>query len=156
MIEGEHRSMTEISSYMPEFVPQPIAWGKFQQASPETYFFLMEFLDIRSEVADPPAFCAAIARLHSMSTSPNGKFGFHQVTFQGPNPQNTTWEENWCTYFTRLLTAWLDATRVRDYVQRICERGNSPDLGASPSRWTKLETLPHTRRLVGRKYRCQP
>lgn len=76
MIEGEHRSMKEIYSYMPEFVPQPIAWGRFQQASPETYFFL---------------------------------FGFYQVTFQGPNPQVTTWEDNWCTYFTRLLTDWLDS-----------------------------------------------
>ena len=108
MIEGEHRSMTEIYSYMPEFVPQPITWGRFQQASPETYFFLMEFLGIAAEVAEPPEFCGAVARLHSMSTSPNGKFGFHQVTFQGPNPQVTTWEGNWCTYFTRLLTDWLD------------------------------------------------
>lgn len=108
MMEGEHRSMTEIYSYMPEFVPKPIAQGRFQQASPETFFFLMEFVELGPEVLEPQDFCRLLAQLHTMSISPTGKFGFHQVTFQGPNPQNTNWESSWCTYFTKLLTEWLD------------------------------------------------
>ena len=35
-------------------------------------------------------------------------FGFYQTTFQGPNAMNTTWESDWCTYFSRLLLDWLD------------------------------------------------
>ena len=107
-MEGEHRSMREIYSYMPNFVPKPITWGKFQKGSPETFFYLMEFLDLSPEVLEPPDFCRLLAQLHTISTSPTGQFGFHQITFQGPNPQNTTRESNWCTYFTRLLTEWLD------------------------------------------------
>ena len=100
--------MMEIYSYMPDFVPKPIAWGKFYAASPETFFFLMEFLDLSPEILEPPDFCRCVAELHETSVSPTGKFGFHRVTFQGPNPQMTTWETNWCTYFTRLLTDWVD------------------------------------------------
>ena len=107
MMDGEHLSMTEIYSYMPNLVPRPITWGKFQSASPATYFFLMEFLEL-GPILEPQEFCQLIAQLHATSTSPTGKFGFHQTTFQGPNAMNTTWESDWCTYFSRLLLDWLD------------------------------------------------
>ena len=90
MIEGEHLSMTEIYSYIPDLVPKPITWGKFQSASPETYFFLMDFLGL-GPILEPPDFCRRIAQLHATRVSPMGKFGFHQTTFQGTNPMNTTW-----------------------------------------------------------------
>jgi protein-ribulosamine 3-kinase len=108
MMEGEHRSMSEIYSYMPSFVPKPYAWGKFKQSPPDTYFYLMEFLDLSPSMVDPPDFCARIAQLHQISTSPTGKFGFYQVTFHGPNPQNNEWESNWCVYFTRLVTQFFE------------------------------------------------
>ena len=107
-MEGEHASMTTLYSYMPHFVPKPFAWGKFEKPIPETYFFLMEFCELGLGVLEPPEFCRLVAQLHNMSTSPTGKFGFDPITFQGPNPQNTTWESNWCTYFTRFLLDWLD------------------------------------------------
>lgn len=100
--------MMEIYSYMPDFVPKPIAWGKFKQSSPETYFFLMNLVDLSPSMVEPCEFCRLIAQLHQMSTSPTGKFGFHITTFHGPNPQNTAWESDWCKYFTRLLTQFFD------------------------------------------------
>lgn len=107
-MEGEHRSMTEIDFYMPEFVPKPITWGRFKKDSPKTFFYLMEYVELGPRVLKPPDFCRLLAQLHTLIIYPTGQFGFHQVTFQGPNPQNTTWASNWCTYFTRLLTEWLD------------------------------------------------
>ena len=38
MISGEFRSMTEFFKTMPDFVPRPIAWGKFKTS--DTYFLL--------------------------------------------------------------------------------------------------------------------
>ena len=123
MMTGEHRSMTEIYSYMPDFVPKPITWGKFKQAPPDTYFYLMEFLELGPELVEPPEFCRLVAQLHEISVSPTGKFGFYQTTFHGPNPQNTTWEENWCTYFTRLLTQFFE--------REIAQNGPQPDYEAA-------------------------
>lgn len=103
-MEGGHRSMTEIHFYMPEFVPKPITWGRFQKDSPKTFFYLMEYVELGPRVLEPPDFYRLFAQLHTLSISPTEQFGCFQVTFQGPNPQNTTWESSWCTYFTRLFT----------------------------------------------------
>ncbi|KAJ9501631.1 hypothetical protein H2202_002593 [Exophiala xenobiotica] len=123
MMEGEYLSMREIHSYMPDFVPKPQAWGKFKHSPPDTYFFLMEFIDLGSEMVEPPDFCRLIAQLHQMSISPTGKFGFFQTTYQGPSPQNTTWESNWCTYFTRLLTQFFHG--------EISQNGPQPEYEAA-------------------------
>lgn len=45
-MEGEYLSLREIHSYMPDFVPKPIAWGKYKHCPPNTYFFLMDFVDL--------------------------------------------------------------------------------------------------------------
>ncbi|KAK5322641.1 hypothetical protein LTR20_006414 [Exophiala xenobiotica] len=108
---------------MPGFVPKLQAWGKFKHSPPDTYFFLMEFIDLGSETVEPPDFCRLIAQLHQMSISPTGKFGFFQTTYQGPSPQNTTWESNWCTYFTRLLTQFFD--------REISQNGPQPEYEAA-------------------------
>ncbi len=102
MMEGEFHSMMAIHSRLPSFAPKPIAWGKFKDSPPDTYFFLMEFLDLSIEVPDPADFCSQLAELHE-NTSPNGQFGFPLITCHGPNWQNTEWHASWCFYFTRLL-----------------------------------------------------
>jgi len=103
MMEGEFCAMSEIYKLMPSLVPQPYAWGKFRHSPPETYFFLLDFLELSNSLVDPTAFCARIAELHLMSRSPTGMFGFPITTCHGPNAQNVEWNSNWCFYFTRLL-----------------------------------------------------
>ena len=76
-MEGEHRSMTEIYFYMPEFVPKPITWGRFQKDSPKTFFYLMEYVESSPRVLEPPDFCRLLAQLHTLGISPTGQFGFH-------------------------------------------------------------------------------
>jgi protein-ribulosamine 3-kinase len=107
MMEAEFRSMEELYYYMPTAVPRPIAWGQLTKSSPDTYFLLLEYIELCMDLVDPVEFCDKIANLHKTSISPTGKFGFHLDTFQGPNRQITQWESDWCTYFTRLLNGFF-------------------------------------------------
>ncbi|KAL9617020.1 MAG: hypothetical protein Q9160_008174 [Pyrenula sp. 1 TL-2023] len=50
MCEGEFESLKAISTVSPGFVPQPLAWGKYKQENPETYFLLAEFRDVGAQV----------------------------------------------------------------------------------------------------------
>ena len=108
MMEGEFNSMKELHYYLPTFVPNPIGWGKFKHAPVATYFFLAEFLDLSTGAPDPANFAAQLSRLHQESTSPTGKFGFHIITCQGHNWQDTQWHDSWSFYFTRLLTQFFE------------------------------------------------
>jgi protein-ribulosamine 3-kinase len=103
MMEGEFNSMSAIYSVLPSFVPRPIAWGKFQKSPPETFFFLCDFLEMDRELPDPADFCARLAELHRSSSSPNGQFGFHVKTCHGKIVQHNDWDDNWSSYFTKLL-----------------------------------------------------
>ncbi|KAK5309137.1 hypothetical protein LTR70_010576 [Exophiala xenobiotica] len=103
MMNGEFASMSAIAQYLPEFVPRPCAWGQFERGPADTYFFLLEFVDIATGAPEPKLFCSQLARLHTESVSPTGKFGFHEISCHGPNWQNTEWHDSWSAYFTRLL-----------------------------------------------------
>jgi protein-ribulosamine 3-kinase len=72
MMEGEFNSMSAIYGLIPSFVPKPQAWGKFKLATPETYFFLCDFVEMSNDMPDPVAFCARVAELHRISVS-NGE-----------------------------------------------------------------------------------
>ena len=106
-LEGEFRSMQEISTIMPGFAPKPIGYGKLEAATSElpTFFFLSEFVSITNELPDPKALAGRLAQMHQSSQSPTGKFGFYTTTYDGRLPQNTDyWEDSWSTFFDKLLT----------------------------------------------------
>ncbi len=107
MMEAEFRSMEELYYYVPSMVPRPIAWGQLTHSSPESYFLLLEFIELCMDMVDPVEFCEQIAKLHKISKSPTGQFGFHLDTFQGPNRQITGWDSDWCNYFTKLLDGFF-------------------------------------------------
>jgi protein-ribulosamine 3-kinase len=104
MMEGEFNSITTIHNLIPSFVPKPLAWGKFKLASPDTYFFLCDFVEMSTDMPDPVKFCARVAELHDKGVSPTGKFGFHITTVHGKTEQPVEWEGNWTRYFTRLVS----------------------------------------------------
>jgi fructosamine-3-kinase len=108
MMEGEFHSLSAIKTIMPDFAPQPYGWGQYKEA-PGTYFLIMEFLDLRMEMPDPATFTKLAVELHQKSESPTGMFGFHVPTCHGKIVQANSWDENWCRYFTRLLTSFLEA-----------------------------------------------
>ena len=101
MMEGEYASMSEIYKVMPDFVPMPYTWGRYQ--NDEIYFLLSDFIDMSDRVPDPNQLCSKLAQLHRNSTSPTGAFGLHVTSCQGRIPQRVGWEKSWTTFFTNLL-----------------------------------------------------
>lgn len=97
MMEGEHKSMAEIYSNMPDFVPKPIGWGKFEQASPEIYFCLMDFLDLGPEIMERPKSADAWSSSIRCVSLQLANLGLGIITWHGSNPQNTDREDDWCT-----------------------------------------------------------
>lgn len=106
-MEGEYNAMTELQKFAPSFTPKPYTWGKFESEPPITYFFLLEFKDMSSELPDPKLFCSELARLHQSSISPTGKFGFHITTTHGKMPQYMEWNSNWESMFRKILSDLL-------------------------------------------------
>lgn len=104
MMHGEYSSIAALHQIMPTFVPKPYAWGSFERKKPETFFFLMDYLELASDLPDVAKFTTCVADIHRNSKSPTGKFGFHVPVCQGPVVQTTTWDSNWSSYFTKLIT----------------------------------------------------
>ncbi len=104
---GEFTSVTKIHSLIPGLVPAPHGWGKYKAGSPDTYFFLSDFLDMDTSAPEPAQFTARVAELHQKSKSPNGMFGFEVTTCDGKLPHTVAWEKNWATFFGKLLRGVL-------------------------------------------------
>lgn len=103
LMEGEFNAMSELYKWAPGLVPKPHSWGKYRDSHPETYFYLSEFIDMKSTLPDPDKLCSKLSRLHKTSFSPNGQFGFHATTCQGRTPQAVSWEPTWTGFFSKLL-----------------------------------------------------
>jgi protein-ribulosamine 3-kinase len=107
MVHGEFEAMKAIYKLLPDFAPEPIAWGTYEM-TPDTHFFLCEFRDMTDDMPDPHKFTSLLAKLHQNGTSPNGKFGFHVTTYSGNLPQMVEWEDNWERFFAKSMRCALD------------------------------------------------
>ncbi len=103
LVEGEHTIMKELNQWAPDLVPKPHSWGKCVQSGPESWFMLIEYVDMRSGMPSPFQLCKKLARLHRESQSPTGMFGFHTPTCQGRTPQCVAWDSNWTSFFIKLI-----------------------------------------------------
>ncbi|AEO63776.1 uncharacterized protein THITE_2039488 [Thermothielavioides terrestris NRRL 8126] len=104
MLRGEFESSKVIHGVMPDFVPTPLAFGKFRAAEPPAYFYLSEYVDMDvTTPPDPIEFASRLARLHEASRSPNGKFGFHVATCDGDRAHLVDWEDNWAVFYRKLF-----------------------------------------------------
>lgn len=102
-MKGEYESTSAIKSRTADFVPTPIAWGSFKSL-PDTNFYLCEFVDIKEELPGCRIFCEKLAYLHRNGvSSPNGKFGFHVVTYNGNLPQENGFTDTWEEFFANGL-----------------------------------------------------
>lgn len=113
MLRGEYEGVSKLYEVIPEGVPRPVAWGTYK-SQPDTHFYLCDFLDMSEELPDIPAFCLLLAKLHkeSIPRSPNGMFGFHEVTYEGPMYQDTTWCATWEESFVLRTKASLEQERM--------------------------------------------
>ncbi|BCS19907.1 uncharacterized protein APUU_20339S [Aspergillus puulaauensis] len=102
--EGEYEALKEIRCVCTH-APAPYSWGKYTENGIEHAFLLTEFIKIQKQPADPSALASALATLHTQSTSPTGKFGFHISTVHTHNIQNINfWTPSWCELFTAHLS----------------------------------------------------
>lgn len=85
---------------MGDLIPKPIAWGSFKGLS-NAHYYVCEYFELDPEVPGPQKFPGRIADLHKNSVSPNGKFGFHVVTYNGNLPQYNSYTDTWEEFFTR-------------------------------------------------------
>lgn len=104
MLKGEFESAKIIHTLMPGLIPAPLGHGRYTKESPQTYFYLSEFVVMETGVApDPVALGTNLASLHRKGQSPNGKFGFHVVTCDGKLPHAVEWQSSWVDFFGQLL-----------------------------------------------------
>ncbi|KAI9150832.1 Protein-ribulosamine 3-kinase, chloroplastic [Paramyrothecium foliicola] len=112
MSQGEFESLKAIWATCPEICPEPIAWGRFAKQDPETYFLLTEFREIGNQPAEPFKLAQSLAKLHSTSVSPTGKFGFHVRSCHALIDQAVDmWDESWCAVFQRHLGHTIDLAK---------------------------------------------
>ncbi|KAK8087240.1 hypothetical protein PG994_002214 [Apiospora phragmitis] len=75
MMEGEYNSLQSLGRASPGFVPRVYGWGKIEK-SDDTYFLVMDFIDLTMSLPDPVKLTQTLADMHKNSVSPTGKFGF--------------------------------------------------------------------------------
>lgn len=89
---------------MPDFIPEPVGFGRYKVQSPATYFYLSEFVDMDVITApDPAEWGERLAQMHKISKSPTGKFGFPVTTCDGKMAHYVDWEEDWAGFYRKLL-----------------------------------------------------
>ena len=76
-----------------------MAQGSFTRI-PDAHYYICKFYDLTKELPKPSEFCKRVAALHNESISPNGKFGFHVVTYNGDLPQENGYTDTWEDCFT--------------------------------------------------------
>ena len=108
MLFGEFTSIQLMDSLIPGICPKPLGWGQYSQKDPVKFFLLSNFLDLSTEPPDPEKLAARLALLHHKAISPNGKFGFPVVTYNGALGHTVDWEESWATFFITMLKAGLN------------------------------------------------
>ena len=107
MMFGEYESMVAIYKIVPTFVPKPTGWGTFE-SNKDLHFFLCDFHEMDLDLPNVNKFTACLAELHRKSTSPNGKWGFHIMTYNGTLPQLNDWTDTWEEYFTSNFKHFLE------------------------------------------------
>lgn len=108
MASAEHNAMKLLYSVIPEMIAEPIGWGPFQD-HPEAYYFVSRFCEMSDDIPDLSDFPALLAELHKRGVSPDGMFGYAEVTFGGRNPQYFAPGDNWEKCFSNGLARCFDA-----------------------------------------------
>ncbi|KAK8135980.1 hypothetical protein PG984_003920 [Apiospora sp. TS-2023a] len=116
MAVGEYTSQKELHQCIPENISPALAHGTLEP-NPGTAFFLTKFHDLRPGVIDPTRLATILTKLHRISSSPTGKFGFPVTTFKGYIPVNNAWTDTWEEFFARQFKheiAWEQSVRGAD------------------------------------------
>jgi protein-ribulosamine 3-kinase len=104
MLNGEWESSRYIHSILPDFIPEPLGFGRYKSQGAAAYFYLSKFVDMDVTTApEPKEFTTRLAEMHRISQSPTGQFGFHITTCDGKTAHTVEWQDSWAEFFRRLL-----------------------------------------------------
>jgi fructosamine-3-kinase len=98
---AEFSCMSELFNTIPSIVPMPYAAGRCLDS--EAGFFLSEYVPIIHRAPDAAQLGEQIARLHRVSKSPTGKFGFCTTPYDGRLPLVVNWDSSWVSFYRKLL-----------------------------------------------------
>lgn len=115
LAEGEYESSKWLYKAIPDNMPCPVGWGTFE-SSKDVHFFMTEFISIHDEEYPPRSdITKLVADMHlrSQDLSPNGQYGFHVTTLNGPAYQYTKWNPSWEGFFTEFLKDLFAQERAR-------------------------------------------
>ncbi|KAF4925811.1 Ketosamine-3-kinase [Colletotrichum viniferum] len=110
-LEDEFAATSAIHYRAPNFCSRPIACGTYESDT-NSHFYICEFHNLSGRLPAPGSFCKELAQLHSRR-SPRGDFGFQCVTYNGDNPQDNTWSNNWEHFFPKSLRHLLNVREDR-------------------------------------------
>lgn len=133
MARGEYESQKALAQYLPNNTAAPLAWGTFE-SDPTKSFFLTTYRDLKEKTPEPTQLIEILAKLHTTSSSPTGKFGFHVTTFNGHVPLRNDWTDSWEEWYSRQLRSdieWEQSVRgvdpefnkvAEDFFQKVIPR----------------------------------
>ncbi|KAK3355600.1 Fructosamine/Ketosamine-3-kinase [Neurospora tetraspora] len=105
IMKGSFEADMALFAFIPTRVPRPIAQGAYVN-SPNTHFYLSEFIKMRdNKLPCPSSWAAAVSDLHlnSMGWSPTGKFGLPTTTHLADVPVDNSWNASWESFWTQQM-----------------------------------------------------
>ncbi|KAH8883335.1 hypothetical protein GQ53DRAFT_753014 [Thozetella sp. PMI_491] len=114
MMEGAFESEKAVHSFIPEYVPTPIAYGTYT-SDPSMHFYLAEYIEMEDVVPEPHRWAEVVAALHQRSAgkSPGGKFGFHTPCYIANVALDATWNVSWEKLYTQQFRSICDIEEAR-------------------------------------------
>ena len=123
--------MKAIYELSPEFVPEPLTWGTFENDD-STHFMLSAFREMDQEVPAMEPTCQRLADLHLRSLRKGEtRFGFPLDTYNGSLRQTNDWQDKWEQFFVQQLKGMLkleehsqgtQSEEMSDLLQHIFEK----------------------------------
>ncbi|KAF5010442.1 hypothetical protein FDECE_3411 [Fusarium decemcellulare] len=107
---GEYEAAKALYDIIPNNVPKPLGWGPCAN-DPARAFFIAEFRNMADDMPGVDELAALTAKIHEKQ-SPNGKFGFHVMTFSGKHGSDNNWCDTWEEFFTRAMKDTMDGERA--------------------------------------------
>ncbi|KAF2756964.1 hypothetical protein EJ05DRAFT_477178 [Pseudovirgaria hyperparasitica] len=109
MMSGSYAADSEVHAFVPELVPQPLAFGTYS-TDPNTHFYLCEYVKMKDDILSPREWAAAVSLLHtrSMGRGPSTRFGFDVTTHLANVPVNNSWNMSWVDFWTQQMRGLFD------------------------------------------------
>lgn len=116
MALGEYESQKALAQHLPNNSVLPVAYGTYELDSNKS-FFLTTYREFEERIPGPTQLVEVLQKLHTSSSSPTGKFGFHVTTFNGHVPLINDWCDSWEDWYSRQLRSdieWEQSIRGLD------------------------------------------